>query len=140
HHGASTLIDLTVAGEPTTAMFKQVDHHPITGQVRHVDLQRIHLEDTVTANVPLAFDGVEEVEREGGVLTYQISELSVHCRADQLPETIRVDVSHVRPGDLLRIGDLSIPEGVQPSQTADQVVVTCEAPRAAAAEEAAAEE
>jgi len=125
HHAASALIDLEVDGDRTTAIFKQVDHDPVTGQVSHFDLQRIALTDTITAHVPLVFSGVEEVEREGGVLTYQTSELTVHCRADHLPETIPVDVSSLRVGDLLRVENLTIPEGVQVTQGADQVVVTC---------------
>jgi len=125
HHGSSVLIDLKVNGDRTTAMCKQVDHDPVTGRVAHLDLQRVSLSDTVTAHVPLAFTGVEEVEREGGVLTYQTSELTVQCRADHLPETIPVNVGALRSGDLLRVADLAIPEGVQVAQGTDQVVVAC---------------
>jgi large subunit ribosomal protein L25 len=142
HHAPSALIDLQVDGDQTTAMFKQVDHHPITGHVWHIDIQRVSLEDTVHVQVPLAFQGVEEVEREGGVLTYQTSELAVTCRADHLPEAIPVDVAALRPGDLLRIGDLQLPEGIQVGQADDTVVVTCTfsaAEIAEAAEEAEAE-
>jgi large subunit ribosomal protein L25 len=134
-HGASTLIDLTVNGDRTTAMFKQVDHDPVSGHVAHLDLQRVSLSDTITTHVPVAFAGVEEVEREGGVLTYQTSELTVHCRADHLPESIHVDVGSLRPGDLIRVADLTIPEGVQVTQGPDQVVVTCTSGVVEAAEE-----
>jgi large subunit ribosomal protein L25 len=135
-HATTALIELQVDSDQTTAMFKQVDVHPVTGQVWHVDVQRVSLSDTVTARVPLNFGGIEEVEREGGVLTYQISELTVHCRADHLPETIAVDVSGLRPGDLFRISDLRVPEGVNVEQTAEQVVVACTIPAGEIAAEA----
>src|SRR5262245_43005806 len=125
HHAPSALIDLQVDGGQTTAMFRQVEHHPITGHVWHIDIQRVSLSDIVNTRVPLAFSGVEEVEREGGVLTYQTSELAITCRADHLPEAIPVDVSALRPGELLRVADLQIPEGVQVGQAEDTVVVTC---------------
>src|SRR5262249_45426170 len=139
HHGASALIDLTVNGDSTTAMFKQVAHHPITGKVQHLDIQRVLMSDTITAHVPLHFSGVETVEHEGGILTYQFSDLTVTCRADHMPERIDVDLSHLRPGDLIRVADLTLPEGIQVGQGSDQVVVTCTAPVVAAEEVAEAD-
>jgi large subunit ribosomal protein L25 len=127
YHATSALIDLQVDGGPTTAMFKQVEHHPVTGRVWHIDIQRVSLEETVHVSVPLTFHGVEEVEREGGVLTYQTSELAITCRADQMPDAIPVEVAALRPGDLIRIGDLQLPEGIQVGQAEDTVVVACTA-------------
>src|SRR5437868_14516687 len=109
-HAPSVLLDLAVAGDATTAMIKQVELHPISGRPRHLDLQRVSLSDTVTTHVPLVFDGIEEMQRAGAVPTFQISELAISCRADHLPEAIHVDVSHLGPGELIRIGDLLIPE------------------------------
>jgi large subunit ribosomal protein L25 len=127
-HGGSALIDLTVNGDSTIAMFKQVEQHPISGKVRHLDILRVLMSDTISAHVPLHFTGGDEVEREGGVLTYQFSELAVTCRADHLPERIEVELGRLRPGDLIRIADLTIPEGVTATQGEDQVVVACSAP------------
>jgi large subunit ribosomal protein L25 len=136
HHGASALVDLTVNGDRSIAMFKQVEHHPINGRVRHLDIQRVLMTDTITAQVPLHFSGVDVVEKEGGVLTYQFSDLTVTCRADHMPERMEVDLAHLRTGDLLRVSDLNLPEGIQVGQGTDQVVVACSAPAVPAEVEA----
>jgi large subunit ribosomal protein L25 len=139
-HGHSALFDLTVNGERATAVIKEVQHDPITGRLSHLGLQRVSLEDTITASVPLVFVGdTSVIIDEGGVIQHPASEVTVSCRADHLPESITVDVSGLRLGDSLRVADLTPPEGVTITTNPEQVVAATSV-SAAAREEAAAEE
>jgi large subunit ribosomal protein L25 len=141
-HGLSALLDLTVDGERATAVIKEVQHDPITGRLSHLGLQRVSLEDTISAHVPLVFVGdTSTITDEGGVIEHPASEVTVSCRADHLPESITVDVSGLRLGDSLRVADLTAPEGVTITTNPEQVVAATSVSAAArqeAADEAAA--
>jgi large subunit ribosomal protein L25 len=143
-HGLSALLDLTVNGERATAVIKEVQHDPITGRLSHLGLQRVSLEDTISAHVPLVFTGdTTAITDEGGVIEHPASEVTVSCRADHLPESITVDISGLRRGDSLRVADLKPPEGVTITTNPEQVVAATSVSAAArqeAADEAAAAE
>lgn len=143
-HGQSALLDLTVNGERATAVIKEVQHDPITGRLSHLGLQRVSLEDTISAHVPLVFIGdTTAITDEGGVIEHPASEVTVSCRADHLPESITVDISGLRRGDSLRVADLKPPEGVTITTNPEQVVAATSvsaAARQGAADEAAAAE
>jgi len=143
-HGLSALLDLTVNGERATAVIKEVQHDPISGRLSHLGLQRVSLEDTISAHVPLVFTGdTTAITDEGGVIEHPASEVTVSCRADHLPESITVDISGLRRGDSLRVADLKPPEGVTITTNPEQVVAATSVSAAArqeAADEAAAAE
>lgn len=139
HHSQSALLELMLNGEKVTAVIKEVQHDPITGRLSHLGFQRISLEETITANVPLVFVGdTSPVEDMGGVIEHPASEVTVSCRADRLPEAITVDLSGLRLGDSLRVADLAPPEGVEIVTNPEQVIAATSV-SAAAREEAAAE-
>jgi large subunit ribosomal protein L25 len=149
HHGASGIVELQIGDERGAAVIKEVQHHPVTGRVMHLDLQRISMQDRITAPVPIVLTGdTSAVEDQGGVIEQQLTELSVTCQADHLPSQIVVDVSQLQIGHAIHVADLALPEGVETGQSPDTVVVAAsltaagrgqEAAEAAAAETAAAE-
>jgi large subunit ribosomal protein L25 len=148
-HGNSAILELNLAGgERVTALIKEVQHHRISGSVQHLGLQSILMSDTIHTSIPVLMAGTATaVEEAGGVLGQALTELAVTGRADQLPESITIDVSAMTMGDTLRVADLKLPEGITTTIDPDQVVVTTsisaaarqEATEAAAAEAAAAE-
>jgi large subunit ribosomal protein L25 len=146
-HGHSAILELNLAGgERVTALIKEVQHHRISGHVHHLGLQSILMSDTIHTSIPISVVGTAAaVEDAGGVVGQALTELAVTGRADQLPETISIDVSAMTMGDTLRVADLHLPEGITTAIDPEQVVVTTsisaaarqEATEAAAAAEAA---
>lgn len=125
-HGHSAILELNLAGgENVTALIKEVQLHRISGLVSHLGLQSILMSDTIHTSVPVTVVGTASaVEDGGGVLGQALTELPVTGRADQLPEAITVDVSAMVMGDVLRVGDLKLPEGITTTADPEQVVVT----------------
>ena len=83
-----------------------------------------HPRQRITAPVPVVLTGdTSAVTDAGGIIEQQLSELSVACQADHLPEQITVDVSGLQIGHAIHISDLDLPEGVEPTQSPDTVVV-----------------
>jgi large subunit ribosomal protein L25 len=149
-HGPSGIVELQIGSDRGAAVIKEVQHDPVSGRVVHLDLQRISMQDRITAPVPIALTGdTTAIEDQGGVIEQQLTELSVTCQADHLPGQITVDISHLQIGHAIHVADLALPEGVETSQSPDTVVVAAsltaagrgqEAAEAAAAEAAAATE
>jgi len=123
-HGASGIVELQIGADRGAAVIKEVQRHPITGRVLHLDLQRISMQDRITAPVPILTTGdASAVAAQGGVIEQQLTELTVTCQADHLPDQITVDIGHLQIGQSIHVADLALPEGVETAQSPDSIVV-----------------
>jgi len=125
-HGNSAILELSLAGgERVTALIKEIEHHRITGRVHHLGLQSIQMSDTIHATIAITLTGTAaELENAGGVVGQALTELAVTGRADQLPESITLDISNMGVGDTLRVADLTLPEGITTAVDPETTVAT----------------
>jgi len=144
--GENVLITLKVT-DPTgavlpdrTVLIKEIQHHPVTSRILHVDFHQISLTRRIQVTVPLQFTGEAiGVKQAGGRLDHLLWEVRVECLPTQIPERLAVDVSALNIGDGLLIKDLVVPSGVKIVHEPHVAVVAClppvveEAPVAAAA-------
>ena len=104
HHSVSEnlLVDLTVkddARPKRLALVQEVQHHPLTGKVLHVDFHEVAENEKVTVLVPVETVGeAEGVKTEGGVLEHVLFKVKVRGLPKDLPEQIMVDVTHLKIG------------------------------------------
>lgn len=138
-HGSGGVFELILDGVPQPALLKEIDRHPATDEIVNLGFQRVALTETVHAPVPIALVGREAVIARHGVVQSQLDEVEVQCRAADVPAVITVDISNLEPGDVIRAGDLPLPEGVMLASTVDpeQVVVTVSGATVTATEEEA---
>jgi len=123
-HGPGGLVELQFDSERELTMIKEIQHHVVSGQVVHVDLQRVSMEDQIHASVPIILTGdTSAITDNGGVMEQLLTDLSVVCRADHLPEQILVDISGLEVGHSINVGTLSLPEGVEAQQASDAIIV-----------------
>jgi large subunit ribosomal protein L25 len=137
HHAPGGLLDVALEGRATPALIREVERDPVTGDVIHLGFQRINMQETLRVMVPLVFHGEEELISRGLVFQRQADEIEVHGRADQLPETIVIDVATASAGDSIRVGDLPLPEGIEATKDHDLPVATITEPSIPADVEAA---
>ena len=95
------------------ALVKEMQFHPITGDVVHADLYEVDLTATITVRVPLHFVGKAAGVVRGGILQPIVREVEVECLPLDIPEFFNVEVSHLDIGDSAHIEDLSMPEGIK---------------------------
>lgn len=117
HHSASerALIDLSIEGEgtgPRLALVKEVQHHPISRGILHVDFQEVAADEQVTLTVPVETTGEAVGVKAGGVLEHVRFNVDLKGLPRELPEVLLVDVSAMEVGHVMTIGDLPCPEGV----------------------------
>lgn len=136
HHSVSEnmLVDLTLEGDSRPrrlALVREVQHHPLTGQVLHVDLHEVAEDERVTVFVPVETVGEAiGVKTGGGVLEHLVFKLKVRALPKDLPEVITLDVSHLNVGQAIHIGDITPPPGTEVLGDKSIAVVAVAAPRA----------
>jgi large subunit ribosomal protein L25 len=144
HHSASenVLLDLKVDGDPRAkrlALVQEVQHHPLSGKVLHVDLHEVSETEKVTIMVPVEPVGeAVGVKSSGGVLEHVLFRIKARALPKDLPEVIHVDVSGLDIGKSITLGDIQPPQGVEFIGKKEIVVLAVAAPIAEVAETAAA--
>jgi large subunit ribosomal protein L25 len=149
HHSVSEnlLVDLAVkddARPKRLALVQEVQHHPLNGKVLHVDFHEIAENEKVTISIPVETTGeAEGVKTEGGVLEHVLFKIKVRGLAKDIPEIVMVDVTHLKIGEAIHLGEIKTPAGVEVIGDKQIPVIAVAAPRteeeeAAEAAEAAA--
>ncbi len=135
--GLNTLLALQVDGATHLTLAREIQRHPVRGTVTHVDFLVVRRDEVVSADVPVQLVGdAIEVHRADGLVEQQVFSLPVHATPDRIPSSIEVDVTALRVGDMIRVGDLQLPEGVTTEVDAEDPVVVAQAPAALVVEEA----
>src|ERR1051326_2416649 len=110
HHSVSEnlLVDLAVQDDSRPkrlALVQEVQHHPLSGKVLHVDFHEIAPDEKVVVMIPVETVGeAEGVKTEGGVLEHVLFKIKARGLAKDLPELITVDVSHLKIGEAIHLG------------------------------------
>ena len=110
------LVELTINGKEgetkPLAMVQEVQHHPLSGKILHVDLRAVSNDEEVEISVPIESVGDAVGVKAGGVLDHALQKVRVRGSVRALPEIITIDVSSLNQGDTLSVKDLPCPEGV----------------------------
>jgi large subunit ribosomal protein L25 len=113
-HGGA-LIDVELDGKATPVVIKDQQHHPVRGQVLHLDLLEVKLDEKIEADVTIELLGTEDAPgvKEGGVLEHVTHEITISALPTAIPESIPADVSGMEIGDTLQLAMVPPPEGVE---------------------------
>lgn len=126
----SVLVEVKIQdGDTKTALIQEVQHHPVTGAIMHLDLHAVSMDELLTAEVAVETTGeAAGVKTGGGVLEVILRALEIECLPGDLPEAITVDVSALNIGDSIHVGALTLPKGVTVLNDAALTVVSVAAP------------
>lgn len=123
--GLNAVIHLELGGEKMPTLVKDIQRHKVRRDVLHVDFIRVDLSKTVEVEVPIHLEGeAENVGRAGGVVDQVLTSLLIEARPDDIPSELTLDISGLEIGSALRVGDLTLPEGVTTSVDPEDPVVT----------------
>lgn len=128
------LVDLALKddGKPKRlALVQEVQHHPLSGKVLHVDFHEVSPTEKVTLMVPVETVGeAAGVKNSGGVLEHVLFKLKVRALPKDLPEQIVIDVTNLELNKTIHIGEIKAPEGVEIMGGKNIPVVSVAEPRA----------
>ncbi len=136
----SKIVDLKLnSGESLKALPHDVQFHPVTDRIEHVDFIKVDAGTTIRVMVPVKFRGQEKSVglKRGGVLNVVRHEIEFVCKPEAIPASIEISVQELDIGSSVHISDIKLPEGVTPSIKRNFTIATI-AGRAKAEEEPAA--
>ena len=128
-------VNLTIDGKECKAVMKELQFHPVTDQLLHVDFYEITEEQPIVMEVPIQMTGLAEGVKAGGKLAASVRKLKVRAPYTAIPEKLIIDVTNLALGKTIKVGELSF-EGLElvtsPSVVVCQVKMTRSAMSAAA--------
>lgn len=131
------VINLIIDGENHTAILKELQFHPVTDALLHVDFLEVNDQKPITIGIPVKLVGLAQGVRDGGRMNLSIRKIDVTAPYQQIPEHLDVDVTALKIGKSIKVGDLSY-EGLELATGKNVIVCSIKMTRNAAAAAAAA--
>ncbi len=101
------LVDLTVGGKTVKAVMKEIQFHPVTDKVLHIDFLEVFENKPVMVEIPVKLTGLAEGVKAGGKLSLEMRKLKVKGLYTNIPENIVVDVTSLKLGKSVQVGSIS---------------------------------
>ena len=115
--------------EKQFVMIKEIQYHPVTDEIIHVDLMRVRRSEKMTILVPLVLVGNSIGVKEGGILSQSINQVEISCLPTNVPENIEVDIENLELGQSLSVSDIKVKdEEVELLTASDINILTIQAP------------
>lgn len=110
----SHVIEVNCDGQTEPCLVKDLQWNYLGNKLIHIDLARVNLSEKVTLAIGLKFKGdAPGLKEAGAILEHPVSELTIACRADGIPDVLELDVSGMNVGDMIHAGQVPMPEGVE---------------------------
>lgn len=123
--GLNALINLDIDGDVALTIIKEMQRHPIRGDVMHLDFLRVSADALISVEVPINMIGeAEAVDLEDGTVDHLLFNLTINAKPADIPNEITVDISDLKIHDAIRVEDLVLPAGVTTDVPGDEVVIT----------------
>ena len=124
------VVELDVDGSKTKAIMQDIQFHPVTDKILHIDFLEVFDDKPVTVSIPVILNGIAEGVRDGGNLMFRRNKIITKGLIANLPDAINLDIEHLKIGMFTYIKDISI-EGCEFLAPGSSVIVGVKTARAA---------
>ena len=128
------VVDLDVDGKKTKAIMQDIQFHPVSEKILHIDFLEVFDDKPITVSLPVNLSGVAIGVKNGGNLMFRRPKIITKGMVSNLPEAINIDIEHLKIGMFIYIKDVVI-EGAEFLAPPNSVVVGVKTARAAIVEE-----
>ncbi len=122
------VVNLNIDGENHKAILKELQFHPVTDALLHVDVYEINENKPITIGIPVKLTGLAQGIRDGGRMNLSIRKINVTAKYQDIPETLDIDVTELRIGKSIKVGDLSF-DGLEMATGKEVIVCSIKATR-----------
>lgn len=122
--GLNALIRLQVDGDTHLTLARELQRHPVRRDILHVDFVAVDRARKVTVDIPIHLTGHAPGADEGGVVDQVLFAVSVDVLPLEVPDQLEIDISDMQIGDVKRLEDLTLPDGVDLLDDPDRTVVS----------------
>lgn len=115
HGFLNHVVDIELSGRKERCIPREVQNHPLTGRVLHVDFMRVTAATAIGVDVDVVFINEDKAPglKRGGVLNVVMRTIPLECKPDAIPEQLTVDLSGFEIGDSVHLSAIALPAGVQ---------------------------
>ena len=107
-HSGQRIFEIEQEGESQYTMIKQLQYHPVTDEIIHVDLMRVRRSEKINISVPLVLIGDAIGVKEGGVLSQSLTQVEISCYPTDVPEQIELNIEKLELNAALSVADIEI--------------------------------
>lgn len=134
-HSEALIYHVNIGDQRKNVLIKEIQYHPVTDEILHVDFKGIQMDERVEVKVPIHIIGrATGVKDEGGQLHQTLMELDIRCLASEIPAHFEVDITELHLGDTIHAIDVEI-GAVELVNSPDSMVVSVAHPRGPEEEE-----
>ena len=123
------IFETSLGEKPQFVLLKDVQYHPVTDEIMHVDLQQVTENQKITLDVPLKPIGESVGVKSGGILVQLMNSLSIRCRPVAIPEFLEIDITELETGNSLFVKDVIRIEGLELVTSEDVAVFSVQEPK-----------
>lgn len=124
------LLKLDIAGKGYNAILQDIQFHPVSDRVLHMDFFQVYKDKPVSVEIPVQLNGVPEGVKHGGKLALEARRLRARALPGDLPDILQVDVSKVGLGKSVKVEELDFPK-IQLLDSPNLVIASVKLTRAA---------
>ena len=124
------IASVNVDGKSVNAIIKDVQFHPITDKIMHIDFLELVENKKLITQIPITLVGAPKGVKVGGVLMQKIRKVKVKTTPSNLSSSINVDVAHLDLGKSIRIRDIKVSEEIEIMNAGGIPIASVEVPRA----------
>lgn len=133
------VVNLNIDGEERKAVLKELQFHPVTDALLHVDFYEVSENKPIVIGIPVQLNGLAQGIRDGGRMNLSIRKINVKACYQNIPEHLDIDVTDLTIGKSIKVGDLKF-EGLEMATSKEVVVCSIKATRKSNAAAQAAKE
>ncbi|MBK7095707.1 MAG: 50S ribosomal protein L25 [Saprospiraceae bacterium] len=123
------LVEINLEGKKTKAILKDIQFHPVTDNILHIDFQELVDGRKIKVSVPVIYTGASKGVKEGGALMPLMRKVIIKTTPEKLVDNIKADISSLGLGQSIRVKSLISPEGVQVMHDENTPLAFIEIPR-----------
>jgi len=108
-HSEALIYHMSVGGKRRNVLIKEIQYHPVTDEILHVDFQGVRMDAEVVVRVPVHASGRPVgVKDEGGLLHQALLEIEIRCKASEIPSHFDIDIADMHIGQAVHASDLDM--------------------------------
>jgi len=102
------IYEMDIDSESQYVMIKEIQYHPVTDEVIHVDFMRVRRSEKMTISVPIILIGKSVGVTEGGILSQSLNQIEISCFPTNVPDQVEVNIEHLEINSSISVADVSI--------------------------------
>ena len=123
------IFEINIGDKDQFVLLKEVQYHPVTDEIIHVDFQQVKEDQKISLEVPLRTEGEASGVKLGGILVQLVNVVTINCKPSNVPEALTVDVTELEMNSTLLVKDIELPDDVEMVTAEDIAAVSVQEPK-----------